>query len=261
MSAAPDPIEAYVDELTDRLHGSPGHVRRTVTEAETHLRDAVDARIAAGLDRQAATASALAEFGAAADVAAAMNQALWRRNRLPLAREGLELGFRLVGVGMVVVGVAGLVARLLAGVTSVRTIFGLPSTAEVSSSSCAHWLALHPGAGSCRQAATLEASADQVLAMVLMGVVGALLLAGLAVVRRRRPHSRMLPAVLGPVIAATAFGGAALGLAVLGADNAVVLGTWGQGLWWTCAGCSAVAGLVSLLALARELPDVATAGR
>ena len=51
------------------------------------------------------------------------------------------------------------------------------------------------------------------------------------------------------------FAAAAFGLSALGATNAVVSTTWGQGMWLTDAACAAAACIVSLLILLRRIRD------
>lgn len=240
-----DRIEAYLDELTARLRGSSTYVRRMVAEAEEHLVDAVETRVADGDTRVAAEEAALAEFGAAATVAGEVNRAAWRDARPAILRDVMETGLRLVGVGMAVIGVAGVTARIVAAVTTTNSVFGAPAASSPSAGDCAHWLSLHPSAPSCRAAAAMEAAADQTLGMIATGVLGVLLLVALFVVHRRWPSPPMLPRILGPTVAATAFLAAAAGLFALAVSDVVVLWTWGSGLWWTCAACSLGAALVS----------------
>ncbi len=237
-------VEQYLDTLADRLHGSVRDVRGMLAESQAHLLDAVHAYVADGLTPDDAQSAALRDFGDATLVAASMNQAAWSRSRRFVLRETGQLLVGLAAIGMVVVGVAGVVARLLATAISTEAIFGIPAHADVSAASCAHWLSVQSSATTCQQAGTLEAATDQTAGMVLTGTLGLLLLVGLVVVRRRRPQPRVLPPVLAPAIATTAFGAAAIGLAALAASDAIILSSWGRGLWWTSAACSLGAGCV-----------------
>ncbi len=249
-----DPIEAYVDELTDRLHGSPAQVRRVVSESAEHLRDAAEAHEATGLSADESALAAVRDFGSAADLARAINRTAWTGARMTVVRDMGETLLLLAAVGMVVVGLAGVAARLVAAVTSAQSVFGLPGNATVSATSCAHWLAVQPNATGCRQAGAFEAAGDLTRGMVVVGLVGLLLLGVLAVIRRVAPHPATLPPILGPAVATTAFGAAAAGLTCLAAGNAVVLATWGQGLWWVSAACSFAAALISFVLAVRRLP-------
>lgn len=253
-----DSTEAYLDDLTQRLHGSPSYVRRVVSEADEHLRDAVERQVEAGLSQGGAEEAALRDFGAAAHVARELNRSSWAGSRLMVFRDVAETGLRLVAVAMVVVGLAGVTARVVATLTSIHAVFGPPNGTRLPTSDCAHWLALHPGAGSCLRAAELEAATDQTFGMIATGVVGVLLLGALFGARRRWPHASFLPRVLAPSVAAAASGAAALGMASLAVSDVAVLATWGAGLWWTCAACSLAASVVAGGLAVRTLPADAT---
>lgn len=248
-----DLVDRYLDELTSRLRGPARRVRRVLAETEEHLRDAVDSRVAGGMSVEEAERAALHDFGTAAYVAAAMNQADSATSRPLVLRAGLETLAGLAALGMVVVGVAGVMGRLLAAVTSTETMFGAPASADLPAASCRHWLAVQPSATTCHQAATLESASDQTAGMIALGLLGLLTVTALAVLRRRTPHAHVLPAFLAPTIAATAFGAAGVGLAALAASNAVIFSTWGQGLWWTSACCSLLAALACASFSARAL--------
>ena len=112
---------------------------------------------------------------------------------------------------------------------------------------------MQPTAATCQQAGTLEAAGDLTLGMVGTGLLGLLLVGALIVVRRRPHHVSALPLVVAPAVAATVFGAATVGLAALAAGNAVVLATWGQGLWWVCAACSFVATIASVVLATRRV--------
>src|SRR4051812_22897922 len=135
-------IAGYLDELTTRLHGSPTYVRRVVLEAQEHLTDSVERRVAEGAARDTAEVEALKAFGGAATVAREINRANWRAARPALLRDVGETGIRLVGVGMVVIGIAGAVAKIAAAVTSTSLVFGAPATLSPSPADCAHWASL-----------------------------------------------------------------------------------------------------------------------
>jgi hypothetical protein len=243
VSAGPDRVGSYLDELAGRLHGSPHHARRVLVEAEAHLADAIEANLRAGMDPDAAEAAALSVFGTAAEVASAVNTAGWPRARRSALRDAARLLLRLTAAGMIVIGLAGGAARGLAALTSTGTVFGLPAGARPSAASCAHWLAVQPTAHSCQQAGTLEASSDLTMVMGAVGVLGVLLLALVVLTDRRFPVPRVLPSVLGPAIGASAFGAAAVGLAVLAANDTVLFAAWGSGLWATDAAVSLLAAL------------------
>jgi hypothetical protein len=239
-----DAVQSYLDALAGSLSGSPEHVGRVRAEAHAHLRDAVDAHRAEGLDEAEATAAALREFGTVAQVTAAANRAEWARARGPVLVATAGLLVRLAATGMVLAGVTAVLARLLAVVTSVQVVFGLPAGAPVPQGRCADWLALHPGAAGCAQAATLEAADDLPLVAGATGALGVLLWGVVLLVRRRGPvHRPVLPISVEPASGAALFAAVAAGAAVLGGTDAVISTTWGAGLWWTGAGCALVLAL------------------
>ncbi len=234
-----DAVESYLDALAGSLSGSPEHIRRVRAEAHAHLRDAVDAHRAEGMSEVEATRAALREFGTVTQVAAVTNRAEWARARGPVLVAAAGLLVRLAATGMVLAGVTAGLARLLAAMTSAQVVFGLPAGAPVQPGRCADWLALHPGAVSCAQAATLEAADDLPLAAGATGVLGVLLWAVVLLVRSRGPVRRpVLPRSVEPALGAALFAAVAAGAGVLGGTDAVVSTTWGAGLWWTGAGCA-----------------------
>lgn len=245
-------IEAYLDELAERLEGTPAQVRRVLAEYEAHLADALDAGLKEGLTGQDAARRAIERFGTPPLVAKASNRAARPLGTATVLAAAAMAVVRVTALAFVVAGLSAGVAHLVMALTSTRVVFGLPAAARMPLSACRHWLAVNPGATSCRQAGTLEASHDLTMGLALLGIVGIMLL-GVVVVLRRWTASLALPATLTPAVAATAFGAAAVGLGVLGADNAVVFGVWGAGLWWTMAGCSLAACLACAAALARQL--------
>ena len=255
MNAVPDDLAGYVARLATRLHGPPDHLQRLLDETHAHLADAVDDLVAAGADPGVARRQAVTRFGEVDLVARSMNRATRARYRQPAAREAATTLTALAAAGLVAMGVVGLLARVASALTSTSAVFGLPADARMPAASCRHWLAVQPAA-TCREAATLEASADLGLGLAVAGVVG-LLLALIAVVlhRRARTPTGLVPAGAGPALAVVAFGLGAIVTALMGAADAVVLSIWGAGLLWVAAATCALAAVASggLLVRARPL--------
>lgn len=67
-------VERYLDELFDRLAGSGAGGRRTLAEAEDHLREAVSAAMTKGMPLGEAEREAVARFGSASLVASQVRQ-------------------------------------------------------------------------------------------------------------------------------------------------------------------------------------------
>ncbi|MDP9095979.1 MAG: hypothetical protein M3N26_05405 [Pseudomonadota bacterium] len=249
MTAA-ESIDDYLDELAARLEGDRQRARHFLVEAEAHLNDERDARVARGEDPAEAESAAIRIFGRSAEVARSANRATWLASRHAVAAAALSLVLRLTAVGMIVVGVAGGLARLIATFGLVTAMYGLPSNVVMPASLCAHWLAVQSSATTCQQAGTLEASDDLTAASLAIGTLGVLLAIPLLVAwrrRRGRPNRAVLPAALCPALSAAMFGAASVGLLGLGLSNAVISTTWGQGMWLTDAACALVASAVSVV--------------
>jgi len=256
-----DVVQRYLDELALRLHGSAAQVRRVLAETEAHLHEAVEASTSYPADPDVARAQAVAQFGSPAQVAVAVNQAAWTRVRRPVVGAAAATLVRLTAAGLIVMGFTGVVARVVAAMSSTAAVYGFPPGAQPSVSSCRYWLSVHPGIAGCRQAATLEASSDVTLTLGVAGLLGVSVCLALAVRRRRgaRPVVLLLPPMVGPAVGAAVFGLAAVGSAVLAASDAVVLATWGAGLYWTAAATCAAAAAGSTGLLIRALPASYTA--
>jgi hypothetical protein len=235
-----EPIEDYLDELLSRLRVPPRATRRLLAETEDHLRQAAEAAEQAGASRVAAERQAVAQFGPAARVAAEASAA---RQPAPLAALGVLAwsGLALSGLGLVAVGLSGIVAAIFNAIAGQRFVGALPQTSAAAP--CGHFLALHPVAHNCAQAAVLENSADAVALRLLAGVVG-LVLVGLAWWARRYlstdPSFRRLLSAALATAAFLSFGAATVVLLGMSLDTAVHYGSRGVG--WYLSG-----GLVSLL--------------
>ena len=194
MTGDRDLVQRYLDELALRLQGPAAHIRRVFAETEAHLYDASDAQLSAGGDLQAAQAEAVRRFGSPTEVAAAVNAAAWARARGPVLRAAGATLTRLAAAGLLTMGATGMVARIIAALTSTKTVYGLPAGARLPASSCRYWLAVRPGSVTCRQAAMLEASSDLTLALGVAGLLGVVL--GVALAVRRRKDGSCLSASL-----------------------------------------------------------------
>jgi hypothetical protein len=245
-----DPIDDYLDELLARLRGPASDVRRTLGEAEAHLRDAVDEQVAAGIELAQAQRVSIERFGSVAQVAATANRSLEGRKAVQVLGALLWAAGRMVAVGVASVGIAAVLARALAVVTSTAFVFGVPADAVLPADRCAHWLSVQPSATTCSQAAMLENSSDTfqfytggaVLGLVVLGVAFTIR----AIVRRAQGTARagiVLPLAAVPAIGATVFGGTGAALLSAGISDVMLPGFWGRGLWFVDAG---VAILVAL---------------
>jgi hypothetical protein len=243
-----DRIDSYLDDLLDGLEGTPAERRRMLNEAEAHLRDSAAAFEREGMDPESAQSAAIAAFGDGPMIAKTAN----RRSPTALLTALVRAAAQLAVYGFVAVGVATLLARGLALVTSTQWVYGAPGGYHFTAAQCAHWLAVQPTATDCRAAAAMESSDDSFL-FILAGAVIGLIVAGavLATVRltRRRPLAAAprLPGNVVAAIGATAFLGAGLALLAAGAADATGRGVWGQGVLYTDGTVALMFGIVFLI--------------
>jgi hypothetical protein len=94
-----------------------------------------------------------------------------------------------------------------------------------------------------------------------LGVIGAVILALVLLLRTRALPVAALSPLLVPTVAVTMFVGAAVALAVLGATDARIGNTWGQGMWFVQAACALVAAVVAAFPLLRSFRGAAAAPR
>lgn len=233
MTSVPDsPIEDYLDELTRLLAtGRPRDLRYLVAETEAHLRDDVEAAVAAGTPVAVAEAQAVARLGPAHLVARAeldRQRPSWSE----LAQRTVVSAIVLGAVGCIAVGVSGAIAAVIRVVSSASSLVH-PDGAALTAANCARWLANNPGAGTCRAAATSDWAAEVVYYRIALGLFGLIVLGALALVRRRAPKvvGGGLPRIVGDAIATTLFVVAAGWTLALGVDALVQNGAgWGQWL-------------------------------
>jgi hypothetical protein len=249
-----DLIDSYLDDLASRLHGPPTRARRILQEAESHLRDAAEAAAAAAPGTDPIRSSAIQQqvidgFGTPAQVARAHNRALLRPKSL-LGPVSLLAG-QVVAVGLLAIGASALVLAALARAVSRTSMFADPFGTHFSAASCAHWFGLHPGAGDCARAYTLETAHDAVAQRAMAGILGLLVLGAVVLLRRWKPgwsHS-VIPRGATPALALVGFLPAALGLFGVGVDRVIVSDGRGAGMWFADGAVSAIAAVICLVAL------------
>lgn len=248
-------IDDYLDALQVRLRGTPRQIRRTLREAEDHLHDATAAGIARGLDPVEAERQAVAEFGAAPDIARRCNA-----STAHLIRSLLGQAAALVGVGLVAIGISGVIAQIMVAAGGRTFTFGDRAGLTYSAPDCAHWLSLHPHAATCAQAALAENISDGLLQRFMAGIAGIVLLAVLLVLSRRGGSSpwTLMTRPLAAIVGATAFGAATVGLVALGGNAIRVADGHGAGRWFSAAGVALVAAVFFGMTALRRLREVPT---
>ncbi len=252
-----DRIDTYLDDMLDRLEGTPAERRRMLTEAESHLRDKADALQRDGMDADAAQAAAISAFGDGPMIARTSN----RRSPGALLAAFVRAAAQLGVYGFAAIGIAAVLARLLSLATSTQWVYGPPAGYRFTAAQCAHWLAVQPSAADCRTAAALESSDDSfllVLAAAVMGlIVAAIILGAMRLARRRAlPATSRLPRSVVSAIGATAFVGAGAGLIATGAVRGIAGGVWGQGVFYTDGVVALIFGAVFLVRFVRTIRPV-----
>jgi HAAS domain-containing protein len=191
-----DPVEDYLDQLLTSLSGSPRQVRHTLAEVEAHLRDAVAEGVAAGLPEERAQEWAVARMGPVTGIAG--RSTVITRPSWALVRRLILTAALVGGGGLLAVGGAGLVARLLVTLRGGGRFMTAPWPAgSYTPADCARWLAGDPHTRSCVSAMLADHTWDFLLETAAAGVLGLLTL-GLYLVLRQRWRDRATVTALPP---------------------------------------------------------------
>jgi hypothetical protein len=208
------PVETFLDDLFDGLAGTGSAGRRSLAEAEDHLRSATADGVARGLSEEQAEREAVSRYGAADRAATALRAvhsgpARWLRP----AFVGLWLAG---GIGLCAAGLSGLVAELFGDLVSPQFVAADGPGVTYTAQRCAQYAEYAPSGLSCADAAAYHHWGEVVTSRVALGVLGLLALAALAVARRTtqlgRPQWRppagsvAIPFVAVMVTAAVAYG-------------------------------------------------------
>jgi hypothetical protein len=176
------PVEGFLDELFDRLAGTGRAGRRSLVEAEDHLRAATADAKATGLPQREAELQAVDRFGRAGSIAAALQRT--HRGFGALIRPLLVGGFIIGVVGLLALGVSGLLAEVLGRAFGAEFVAGDAPGVTYTPQRCADFKEYFPNAATCNAAAALHHWGEVVEYRVALGVLGLLALGlGLAVRR------------------------------------------------------------------------------
>jgi hypothetical protein len=168
------PVERHLDDLFDRLAGTGGVGRRTLAEADDHLRATIAEGVAAGRGQLEAEQAAVERFGdngpTAAEIKAVhYGPSVWLRP----AFVGCWVAG---GVGLVVVGFSGLLAELFGHLYGPAFVAGDAPGVTYTADRCADYFEYFPHAASCAAAAAEHHWGEVVTGRVAVGVVGLLAL-------------------------------------------------------------------------------------
>jgi hypothetical protein len=217
-----DEIDRYLDRLLLELSGRATDARRIVTEAEEHLRQAVE--------EGASPEEAIARFGRPAQIARRFDPP-----RLALAPL-VTATWHLFAVGLLAIGASGLLSIGARAGWGSQFVAGDPPDVTYTAARCADFEEYHPEVATCRAAAGAHHADEVELYRVAAGVLGAVTLGAWQLRRRRRPPPpRSAVDELAPAVGATMFAAAGLALAAQGL-SLLTQGTHaGAGQWLTGA--------------------------
>lgn len=210
------PVDACLDELFDKMAGTGAAGRRSVAEAEDHLRSAVAEAVAAGADPQRAEHDAVARFGRPAAIATQLRVAHGGAGALirPVITGTVWIGL----LGALALGVSGLVSEVLGRVFGAGFVAGDANGVTYTSARCADFLEYFPRAATCEVAASQHHWGEVVEYRVALGVLALLALAGWALLRRTTRlggPAWQAPATVVALVAAALAAAAAAGLLFL----------------------------------------------
>jgi hypothetical protein len=175
-------VDALLDKLFDELAGAGGPGRRTLAEAEDHLRTAVAEGVERGLPPVEAEADAVRRFGDPRTFAAAIKRA--HLDLRTVARQ-IFMGAWVVGiVGTLTLGFSGALSETFGRIFGAGFVAGDRSGVTYTAARCDDYFEYFPNAGSCGQAAALHHWGEVVEGRVAAGVLGVLALLTLLAARR-----------------------------------------------------------------------------
>jgi hypothetical protein len=241
-----DPIELYLDQLVEEMHGPGKEIRRALAETEDHLREAQREAMEAGIPPLEAARVAIENFGSPRIVASRYD--LLRTLASP-RQTALQAFLALLLVGSFVfigIGISGLAAAVGAVIYGPGFIAGDPPGVVYTAERCADFFEFHPETTTCGEAAIAHHLDETVGYRLDTGVVGVLALAGWWLLKtiagRRTDGPPTIPPFFVPVATLILFTAAFIFLGGLGTMLLVSSGL-GSG-----AGAFISAAVVSLLA-------------
>jgi len=208
VNGSDNPVEDYLDQVYASLRTTPREARRIIAEAEDHLRESVEAGLAAGLTEREAQEAAISSFGS---VRAVVRAHARRVPPVAVFGELVMAAWKLGSIALLAMAGSGVVADLMNRLLGRQFVGGNPATSgPIPAASCHYWMSIWPAAHSCAQAAMLEISSDAVSLRVLALIPGLIALGGYLLGRRflreRGWRGDVLPDGFVPTVAACLFG-------------------------------------------------------
>jgi len=192
-------IDSYLDELLLALRGRPREARRLLAEVESHLREAIDAHVAAGLGEPEATEEALRRLGPPSAVARGLPpQAAYRS----LLSQLTEAALLVVSLLFLAAGVAAVPAAVVGLTANPRLVTGDQAGPVLAPGRCQQLLHML-AAPSCTQALAAHHLQEVIRDHLLSGWLGFLVMVAWWVLH---VHRRTRPAVLPAGFALTVCG-------------------------------------------------------
>jgi hypothetical protein len=209
-------IDSYLDELLLALRGRPREARRLLTEVEGHLRESIEALIAAGFGEPEATEETLRRFGPPSAVARGLPPRAAYRTLLGQLTEAALL---VISVLCLAAGAAAFPAAVLGLVAYPSLVTGDQPGQAVTPGRCQQLLHML-AAPSCPQALAAHHLQEVIRNHLLTGWLGFLVLVGwwvLHVHRKARPA--VLPAGFALTVCGTFLGAIAALLLAIGISD------------------------------------------
>jgi len=197
---ADGPVERYLDDLFNRLAGTGMAGRRAIAEAEDHLRESVAARMAAGATADDAERAAVAAFGSAESVSAAL-----RATHRPIAalfRPAFVASWWIAIAASLAIGASG-VALWISG-RVLGSFWAAGDRHPVSAARCAQYLRLEPSSPDCYHAETAHHFFEMVRNRLAIGVLGLIAAVAWIALRKRFSADRPAAPLVGLLTAALA---------------------------------------------------------
>lgn len=250
MTETPAAIDAYLDELFDRLGSTGAAGRRVLAEAEGHLYESYEANLRAGMGSDAAAEAAIGRFGRP-ELVGATTRAMITTPPGTVVRQIISASWLIGAVGLACLGISGLFGELLGWLAGYAFLAADRPGVIYTPARCAEFLAYFPGAANCTQAAVTHHFGELVEYREAGGILGILALITWWAVIRRADHRWRPPMVVTAIVGAAAASLVAIASAGSGAMLFVFGARDGFGASFPDAAAAVLGAALFLLVIAR----------